>query len=609
MSVTLLPSSPFYTGVGTSAQVPIPFPVGIGAHAYMIDVPKYRRRTLPALRPPSDTDAEPGENSLNTEGFWRRTQSDWSLGAGQDFFDNPDSSRSRFVSSKGVDVWTRDKLTLHYDTALRDAATATNLKTLSAGVNWYKVEGATLAFTTDPSAASPSFTAVTTTGIGTITGLATNGSTIYICDGTKIMQGSVGGSSLADLGSLGPDTLFFCNGRLIGCEGDDVYEITAAGAKANATDIKDHDNSSFVWNYAVGALNGIYISGNSGDRNEVYYLGTDSADGSLLAPVFAMNLPFGETLNCLEQYDRFILLGTSKGFRVALIGDDNGLAYGPLVEVSGGVGDFDFQGQYAWATCTNYDAVSTGLIRINLAEFTEPLVPAYATDLMATTQGTVQSVSTFAGKRYFAVSGVGFYGQETTRVASGTLVSSRVRFGTVERKVVSSIDFRHEVLAGTVAASVASDDGTITATATSSTAGSLGPVTPLSLGSFDAESFQVTLTLTRDSTDTTTGPTLRRWTTRAIATPFRTEEIIVPVVMATAVQVTDQITATYDPYDEFIFLKSLESSRSVIRYQEGSGTYNVYVDGVELQPQTWTTGNTFFNGLIVVRLLTVEATT
>ena len=609
--LTSLFSAPFFTGTDTVNNVPGEFPVAIAGHTYMIDLAQYKRRTLPALRPPQDTGAEPGENSLNTEGFWRRTQTDWSLGAGQMFYDDEQSSRRRFYTSKGIDPWTPLALSLHYDTALRESSTDTNLKTLSVNGYFYFVEGSTLKHTTDPSASSPTWTTVTTTGLTTITGLATDGSTVYVCDNAKVMQGTVGGGSVANLGALAPKYLFFCNGRLIYMKADVVAEMVAAGTK---TDIKDHDNSSFVWNAACGAPNGIYLAGNSGDRNEVYYVGVSSSTGALTAAVHAMSLPVGETLNCIEHdaaSDSFITLGTSKGFRIAQIREDNGLSYGPLVEITGGVQDFDARGKFVYFTYKNYDSTSTGVGRMNLAEFTEPLVPAYATDLMATTQGEVQSISNFGDKVYFAVSGAGLYGQTTTKVASGTVTSGWIRYGTSERKVVSSIDLRHDSMpaGGSIQVRVDADNGDMASTQASSTTSSLGPAAPLAVGTFTAEMFRVVTTIAR-ATDTTTGPTLRRWTSRALALPFRTEEIIVPLMLSSLVEsdVGEGADYYYDPYEEWLYLKGLESSRNVVRYQEGSGSYSVYVDGVEIRPTSWVEGHDFFQGIVLVRLLTVEST-
>jgi hypothetical protein len=47
-----------------------------------------------------------GEGTVNTEGLWRREQTDWSMGSGQYALDRKgDSQETRFLSSKGVDVF------------------------------------------------------------------------------------------------------------------------------------------------------------------------------------------------------------------------------------------------------------------------------------------------------------------------------------------------------------------------------------------------------------------------------------------------------------------------------------------------------------------------
>lgn len=598
-------STPFYTGSTATANVPGEFPVAIGGHSYMIEVKDYRRRTLPALRSAQDTATEPGENSLNTEGYWRRTQSDWSLGAGQAFFDNDESSRRRFWTSKGVDVWTQNALSLLPDTTLRQSSANTNLKLLVANGYFYMVDGTALKHTTTPD--SPSWTTVTTTGLAAITGIATNGSTVYVSDGVKLMKTTAGAGSASDLGATTPVTLGLANGRLVGGSTYHLFEIAADGS---STTLKDHNNTSFVWNVIAGAPNGIYAAGNSGDRNETYYIGVNTSTGALLSPVHAMALPAGETLNCMTYYSGVMLLGTSAGIRVALIGSQNELAFGPVIAVTGGVKAIEAQGQFAWFTWTNYDSTSTGLGRVNLAEFTAPLVPSYASDLMATTSGTVLSACTFSSKRYFAVSGAGMYGEAATKVSSGNVISGWIRYGTIERKIVSSIDMRHDTLpsGASVTTLVTSDSGLSSGTATSSTAGTLGPPTSQTVGSFNAESFRVSTTLNR-ATDTSTGPMLSRWTTRALAAPFRTEEIIVPLVLHERVDnaYTGGSDTAFDPYEEFLFLKGLEGNRTVVRYQEGEASYSVYVDAIEVRPAMWMSNHSFYQGIIVVRLLTIES--
>jgi len=68
------------------------------------------------VRDSVDQSAEPGEQAINPQGLWRRSQSSWHYGAGQIYSDTADAEPYRFRSSKGIDVWNRGKLSLLPDT-------------------------------------------------------------------------------------------------------------------------------------------------------------------------------------------------------------------------------------------------------------------------------------------------------------------------------------------------------------------------------------------------------------------------------------------------------------------------------------------------------------
>ncbi|MCA1842162.1 MAG: hypothetical protein LC792_03040, partial [Actinobacteria bacterium] len=100
--------------MATTTDVPSRLPVAINGHAFLAD--PVVRQTVPVLRQQADTSPEAGEQSLNPQGLWRRSQESWHHGAGQDFLDGRHGASpygatyvdpSRFRSSKGVDVWTK----------------------------------------------------------------------------------------------------------------------------------------------------------------------------------------------------------------------------------------------------------------------------------------------------------------------------------------------------------------------------------------------------------------------------------------------------------------------------------------------------------------------
>ena len=73
---------------------------------------------------------------------------------------------------------------------------------------------------------------------------------------------------------------------------------------------------------------------------------------------------------------------------------------------------------------------STGLGRIDLSNLTDEdnLVPAYASDLMAATQGTVYGIACIDDTLVFGVNGVGAYKQATSLVESGVIQGGIVVF-------------------------------------------------------------------------------------------------------------------------------------------------------------------------------------
>ena len=129
-------------------------PIELDGVSYMVDTTQYARTTVPALREQRDNSKEPGENTLDTTGAWVRSQTDWTLGAGQEHFDLDDSNRLRFESSSGVDPWTKGELSLLPITEEKLNQTGANLKVHRVGIYLYIAYGSTLAWISTPTNAS-----------------------------------------------------------------------------------------------------------------------------------------------------------------------------------------------------------------------------------------------------------------------------------------------------------------------------------------------------------------------------------------------------------------------------------------------------------------------
>lgn len=595
-------STPFYEGAQVANDTPWYLPVSIGARSYLIDLKKYQRRIIPPVRPPQDNSTEPGEQSLNQEGLWRRSQSSWHLGAGQEFFDDADSRRERFWRSKGLNPWTKKHLTLLNDTALKRASANTNLRTLLVGSYLYIADGSELRFTADPTVGSPTFTDSTAGGTA-IASITTDGAKVWAAVGTTGIRETVAGSTSATTLIAGTYTLVgYVNGRLLAANANVLYEISRAGV---ATTIWTHPNPNFIWNVFAGAPNAAYLGGISADRTDIYAVTTLDATGALAAPTLAASLPDGETLNSIEHYAGVLLLATSRGLRLAVIGSNNSIQFNRAISI-GNVTATEGQGEFVWFSWSNYDAISTGLGRVDLSSFTDDMVPAYASDLMATAQGTVQSIASFGGRRYFAVSGAGFYGETATLVSQGVLNTGKIRYGTTEKKAATSLDLRHLSLPtdAEIEASVITEDEAVTAIGESAVPNSLSPTTPLGMSIQRTEALQVQLTLKRA---TVLGPDLTRWTLYSRVTPVLSEEIIAPLIIHDEVRtgLGEGLKVYYNTLEHFLFLKNLADTKALQTYQEGSSAWTVYVSELEVQPADWNADDTFFNATILVRMITV----
>jgi hypothetical protein len=620
MSIDVLFNEPFFEGnpaTSSNPQVPWEFPVALGGHAYLAELSLYERATVDYRREASDTETEPGEHSLSTRGAWRRTGSEWTFGAGQEFWDKTASDRTRFRTSKGVDIFSEQhRISLLHDTReIRNSANA-NLEPLSVSGRLYTPDGTALIHTNNPENVSPTW-ADSDIHAGespvTVNDITTDGTVIYAALGANgIHKTSLGSTTSTSLTTFAATIVQYANGRLIAADGDEVFEVAAAGT---VTTIKDHDNASFIWQTISSSPAGIYVAGNAGDRAEIYFVGVDEETGALKVPIWASGLPDGETINVALFYEGVMLLGTSRGLRVALIRDDNGLNYAAPIEIDNGVTALEPQGEDCWFSWTNFDGLSTGLGRARLSRTTAPLVPVYASDLMATETGVVSGIATVADKRYFSIASKGLYAEFDNLVASGTLSQGFIDFGTIELKTAVSIDLRHRPLYGTIRVDLVLDDDSEVPVGTSQTAGTTGPTAPFDVPGTKTNEFEVKLTFIRSATDATLGPTLHRWTFRALVNPLRLDAWSVPLHFREKLTMrapgdADGEERAFDCLEEFIYLKQLEATGAPVRYQEGTSSYNVQIENV-IAPQDkdreWTRDRSFPQGLVVVRMVSVNA--
>jgi hypothetical protein len=458
---------------------------------------------------------------------------------------------------------------------------------------------------------APTFTAVTGTPAVSVNGLASDGFNVYIAVGASgiyLTNTGTGAASSHITGTVG-GFVSYTKGRLLCSNANSVYNPTGAGALPTA--LLTHDNTGFTWVGAAAGLRHIFLAGYAGDKSLIYRTEVKNDGSALDVPQVASELPDGEVIHSIEGYlGNYVFLGTSKGVRFATCDTDGNLNIGSVIPTTNPVKCFEPQDKYVWFGYTNYDATSTGLGRMDLTQFTESAetearVPAYASDLMVTGQGTVVSCVTFENIRFFSVAADGFYAQHATnKVATATIETGLIGFGLPDQKAAMFADVRTQALAGDYSVELDIDGTGYNGIGTENAAGDLGTEFPCNQD--QGERFELRFTLNR-AAGTTTGPTVTRYTLKASPgnTSGPAEYIIVPLLVHRTMSPRNK-EEYIDVQARVESVKELRESHRAVIYQEASISYNVFVDAYEWLPIEFTEGEHgeygFPDGTILVQL-------
>lgn len=586
--VTTTFDAPLYGGGSTTSEVPGKWPVALNGRPYMIDTQVehtftdyWRHESIQLLRTQADPSSFPSEQTLNPEGLWRRHADSWHDGAGQIYFDKDDSADIyRFHTSKGIDPWTRYKLQLLPDTTQKRSSSNTNLRMVVAGSRLYVSDGQNMLYTTDLT----TFTTVTGTHASTLQSLTSDGYYVYGAWGNGIGRTNTSTSAVTTAwNSLVCTLVAYVKGRLMAANANSIYNVTGSGGAPSA--LFTHGNDQFTWvGFAEGTAN-IYAAGYAGDKSLIYRIAVKPDASSLDQPIVAGELPSGEIIRSIHGYLGFVVVGTDKGWRFCDVDGQGNLTIGLLVTTTNSVYCFTGQDRFIWFGYTNYDATSTGVGRMDMTTFTQTLTPAWATDLMATVQGTVQSVVMFGTTLVFTVSASGFWGQSSNKVASGTLTTGLITYGVPDQKNVLFVDVRTEPLNGSYAVAYEIDNATSwTSFGSEATSGDTGSQFPT--GQAIGQHIEVQFTLTRSASDNTVGPVFERWTMKAFPTTqdsVAAETHQVPLLLHRQVDVNGE-PMTVDVEAEKQIIKGLRATRQLVILQEMTETVTGFVDDYKWVP-------------------------
>ena len=602
----------FFTGTGSTQVVPFVFPVAINGRAYMIDTKSndFGRQFDARVRDSVDQSAEPGEQAINPQGLWRRSQSSWHYGAGQLYSDTADAEPYRFRSSKGVDVWTRGELSLLSATSQAYSSASSNLYMATANDRIYGTEGQTVLYTTDWS----TFPTVTGTAASNIYSITSDGYNVFFSYANGNIDQTHAGTSAASAYITGIEAgvLRYVRGRLMvagqGVDKQKIWNITTTpgSSQNNPSALFTHPNTNFNWVGFAGGQNQIYCAGYAGNKSLVYKTVVKPDGTSLDIPTVAAELPLGEIVTTIDAYLGYVVIGLTTGLRFCSSDSDGNLVVGPLIETGTSVNAFSAIGQYLYFGWTNYDTTSTGIGRLDIGTQISVNQPAYASDLMADVQGEIVDIHEFGGGVVFTVAGHGAYRPDPTNlVASGTLEAGVYRWGVPDAKFIPKWDIRTEPLHGSVSIAVSNDSGSFINLGSQTTAGSLE-------STFDGDEAkifeaEVRVTLSRSASDSSAGPVMTRWMGRAYAAPLRSQIFSVPLLLHHKLNIRgNEYWVNVD--EELQYLRDLVENPRVVVYQENSFSYPVIVEDVRWFPvDTASNHNAWdWNGTCVVIMRSVR---
>lgn len=576
---TALLGAPLSTAASaTTSEVPSKWDVAIDGIGFMCAAyPQWN--TLATLRSQQDN-REAGELSLNPEGLWRRSASSWDHGAGQVMYDDAEASdRRRFRSSKGVNVWTRGQLSLLNDTEQVRSAAGSTVQ-LAVATNLYWADGTNIYksdLTTNTAIVMPA----------TVASMCSVGSYILAaCSASGVRKIVAGGTTEASYLTGNADLVGYAKGRILVGYQNSIYNPTTAltGSAALPASLFDHPDASFRWVGFAEGTSWIYAAGNVGDKGLIYKTAV-KADGTALdIPSVAGRCEDGETITCIYGYLGTLFVGTSLGIRVCSPNTSGDLEIGAAIPVASPramLGRLNYV-YFGWS---NYDGTSTGIGRIDLTTLTDErrLVPAYATDLMVTGQGTVHGLAYYSNRLCIGVDAFGVYKQSDNLVTSGTLDTGLVTFGVTEDK--------------TLVGGIVNYTGSGTATLQASLEGGSFTGLPEAGLQLRGQYHEVRLNLTRGTA--TTGPTVTLVTASGFPCPTGTMTVTVAVKM-NDVEVTRQGDEAVSVPERLGLIRDMWLTRRVVSFQQGDFTWQGTVEAFDWKPDHLTMFDKGWGGVLTV---------
>jgi hypothetical protein len=586
------------------------YDVSFGVYPFFLgttDEFPYRRQTAPYRKQQIDQSNEPGEQSLSN--WWLRSQSSFHKGSGIRFYD-PTAGETvpyRFTDSRGVDVWTKGKVTLLKDVTPVHLTTGTirangRPAQFSRSVRYGTTNGVLLADDYDvdkiTDAGQVHFVDYNSGADTPVFAICDDGQFAYWVTNSAASNSKLTVfKKLLTQTSVDADTqMFQQNGlvvtnavmefvkeRIVMCANNSIYEFSST-ASAMPTAVYTHPNPDYVFTSVTASGPAIYVSGYNGIKSVIHKFTLTTGTGSmptLTSAITAAEMPEGEVIHKIFFYLGYMMIGTSKGVRAALVSDQDGsINYGPLiVETTGPVYDFASRDKFVWCTATI--GTSPGTIRINLGEEIETLRFAYANDIYAPTitNGAVSTALAFIGntsRLCFSTNalsaasgdeGSNYLESATNYISTGYLQTGYIRYATIEDKVFKTLHVNMENANGSLTVQSISKEGNQYTIANFGAGDLIEPfAVAYPLGTQEYVSFKFNFT----PKTTTVTPTFSAYQLKALPAIARQRFIQYPVL---CYDTESDKFGNQKGYDGFAFyrinqLEELESTGDTIRIQD-----------------------------------------
>lgn len=594
------------------------YDIAIGGIPFILaptDANPYQRETAPYRKDQFDNSREPGEQSLT--GWWIRSQSSFHGGAGIKFYDptSGESTGYRFFDSQGVDVWTKGQVTLLKDvTSVHQVTTAVGVKAEQhvRSIRWSNTDGVLVHDGLDVDKISSSGTvthfidynagtsepvyAICDDGVNAywitnqvaggankahffkkpLTGDTTTGSTYPSVVGDVVLMFTVTGLVVTKA------ELEFVKDRIVACINNAVYEISPT-ASSLPTAVYTNPNTNYTYTSITASGPAIYTAGSSGLYSTIqkYTLSTAGAMPTLTQASVAAELPPGEVVHKIYYYLGYMIIGTSRGVRVAAVNDQDGsLSYGPLiVETSQPVYDFAARDRFVWCA-SGIGSLDGGLIRIDLGQTIEGenLRFAYANDLQVTQTTTHHTTAlAFIGTTnrlafttaFNTTDGAVYLEEASTLRSTGYLQTGGIRYGTLEPKNYKFLRGRGDVTNGAIdIRTVDSAGNTYTVISYNSSVGTPEAATGSPTGPQEYISYK--FTLSRSASNTSLGPIFKGYQSKALPATKRQRLIQFPVWCYDVETDRYNVLAGYEgrAWERIQLMENIEAAGDIINVQD-----------------------------------------